>query len=177
MHQLVASNVEALGEVLAFLEELSSEDYRLKSEINRYSIGRHLRHLLDFYTALKAGVEAGLVDYDVRHRDCELEEDLVAGREAVLGMARWLESMGGEDIPIRIKTEISLRHCRPAVLESRLSRELCYLANHTIHHLAYMALLAGLSGALLSRQYGLAPATASHLRSVSPARLPPWTVD
>ena len=178
MRELVASNTEALEQVLLFLGDLSNAQYSAVPPMAQYGIGRHVRHILDLYLALQEGVRSSEVDYDARHRDSDLERNLAASRLAVRGMLCWLQAnIDIDDHTLTIKTEVSLHQCSHATLASTFSRELCYLANHTIHHLAYMALMARQLGVKLSHDYGVAPATASYLRTLSETSLQAETVD
>jgi len=50
-------------------------------------------------------------------------------------------------------------------LDTDLERELLYTLNHTVHHMAYVALLLQSNGEEVNATIGVAPATASHRRT------------
>ena len=51
-------------------------------------------------------------------------------------------------------------------MTSNIGRELLYLINHSIHHMAYATLLARTHGIELPAGIGLAPGTASYERTL-----------
>ncbi len=165
MKELVESNIEVLQQVESFLQSLTAEQYIEISHNNQFGIGRHLRHILDMYSALQEGVLGGIVDYDKRSRGSKIESDIMAAAEALQAMIAWMQQSFSVDATINIKTEINTSKTKSTTLASTISRELCYLSSHTVHHLAYMALLARSLGVKTDPSHGVAPATASYQRS------------
>ena len=67
---------------------------------------------------------------------------------------------------ISVISEIDVSDTQNETYASNIRRELLYLINHTLHHAAYIKLLAQQSGITLSSHIGVAPSTASHLRKL-----------
>ncbi|GAB1264964.1 DinB family protein [Aurantivibrio infirmus] len=172
VQRLVHSNIEALEQILHFLSGLNDENYTTAPSGVQFGIGRHVRHILDMYLALKeglsasAGVKPGLVDYDLRARDSKLESDLPAAKLAINQMLQWLRrDLTETDTDLRIKTEVSIASECSVEIDSNLKRELSYLSTHTVHHLAYIAILAQNLGLSVDDSFGIAPATMSFQRA------------
>jgi len=166
VQRLVQSNIEALEQLARFLSGLDEQTYTKAPNGVRFGIGRHVRHILDMYLALKQGLQSGLVDYDLRARDSQLEKDLPAAKLGINQMLQWLRrDLRETDTKVQIKTEVSIASECSVEIESNLKRELSYLSTHTVHHLAYIAILAQNLGLRVDKSFGVAPATMSFQRS------------
>ena len=164
---LTRSNIETLSQVLQLLLKLSDAQYVRKQSVSVSSVGQHIRHIVDHYSALSEGHDAGYVNYNKRNRCCEIEYSRAEGIAAIRITMAWLNSYFRKDKKILINTEISLTEQNSEVLDSTLSRELYHLMSHTTHHLAYIALLVKNQGVQLSEAIGVAPATATWQRQAA----------
>lgn len=101
--------------------------------------GKHLRHALEHFTALLGGLETGVVDYDARSRDAELENDSTAFCHALDDLSAALEALSGENLGRRLVVrQMAASDCPPIEMFSNLERELVFLSGHAIHHLAVL---------------------------------------
>jgi len=68
------------------------------------SIGSHLRHGLEHMICFLDGLESGVVDYDLRLRDEQLETDMENAQEVIGVLRERLLSIAGETIekPLRL---------------------------------------------------------------------------
>ncbi len=164
MKQLREATIEALVQVEQLILMCSPDNYNLPSAHSSSGIGRHVRHILDHFLAVRAGLDSGIVDYNMRNRDCRLEDDPELALELVDQIKSWLIELTFEDQPITIESEISVNATLSTEMPSTLSRELCYLINHTIHHVAYATLVAKQIGIGVDQELGIAPGTATYLR-------------
>lgn len=132
-------------------------------------VGKHIRHILDHLRAFQLGVENGTIDYNLRSRESEIERNPQIAEQSLLQFTVWLGSQSFEDsqAPVTVISEISTHHCESVRVMSNAHRELIYLINHTLHHVAYAKLIATLLGVSLPEHLGVAPATATHLREAS----------
>lgn len=159
------ANVDALEQLETIIRSVTPTDYSTPVKMGAYNIGRHVRHITDHYLALKKGVSKGLVDYDLRNRDSDVETNSHNALQLIDVIKDWLVNDLYSDQVVSIKTEVTLYETNSLTISSTLQRELIYLVNHTVHHVAYMALLAQQLGAHLDSNIGLAPCTASYMRS------------
>lgn len=166
MNNLLNANLEAVDQVLATIDALSDDQYRDRVD-GRSQPGSHVRHILDHYHALREGLLTGTVDFDKRRRECAAESDRAVARQDLNAVKQWLCALPTEPMALRVKSEVSVRDCCSVIIDSDTQRELLYVLNHTIHHMAYVALLLQMNGVSVDKEIGLAPATATHLRAVT----------
>ena len=128
----------------------------------RGAVGAHVRHVLDHYESFLHGLESGRVDYDRREREREVERDPALARERLETCARRLEALGRSepDRPLVVRTECAPGRSREGA--SSLGRELQFLASHTVHHYALIAVLVRLWGVAPDDDFGVAPSTLAY---------------
>ncbi|MBT5032837.1 MAG: hypothetical protein HOM55_11140 [Proteobacteria bacterium] len=165
MQVIVNANVEALQKIIELIRIASGTSYHKTPPTGGSTIGRHVRHVLDHFDALKTGLAKGKIDYDQRHRDCVIETDARLATTHTKSIIDWLLKHAKTDKALNIKTEVSAVLQQPQTVSSSLKRELVYLMNHTIHHSAYTALLLKSFGEVVDESIGLAPATQIYLNS------------
>jgi hypothetical protein len=129
----------------------------------RYPIGSHLRHTIEHFHCFFAGLDAGVVDYDARPRDEELERSMDRFRDVLNDVRGQLGAIATESLsrPIRIR-QIAALDSEPSVFESNIARELAFLSSHTIHHLALVVHLCREHEVDLPEDISLAFSTAAH---------------
>jgi len=123
------------------------------------SIGAHLRHILDFYSAFYYGLKKGHIDYDERQRDPLVENELASALQQIsivieqLGTLRFRED---RDVTIHIAVEVTTDE---SVSHSNIIRELQSLHSHTTHHMAIIAIALKLHNIEVDDNFGKAPST------------------
>ncbi len=129
----------------------------------RYPIGSHLRHTIEHFQCFLSGLATGVVDYDARARDEELERSMDRFREVLNDVRAELSALdaGSLSRQIRIR-QIAALESEPSVFESNVARELAFLSSHTIHHLALVVHLCREHDVDLPEDISLAFSTAAH---------------
>ena len=139
-------------------------------------VGAHLRHLIEHYEALVWPSEAGVVDYDRRPRDRELERRPAVARARLEALqARLLQWTDARlKAPLEVRGQGGLVGEFDFAVVSSVGRELVFVASHAIHHFALLRAHCKQVGVPMLPEFGLAPATARHERAaqvVSPTPL------
>lgn len=165
--QLLKASTEVLEQVLSVIETSKDLGYEEVAEGMTSSVGCHLRHVFDHYIALQKGLAISEIDYDLRSRGSKVETCPVSAREYVLELLDWLEKNITEDVKLNIRTEVSVLNKEQMLIESSLKRELVYILSHTVHHIAQMSLALRILGVTVDEHIGIAPATATYLRTVN----------
>jgi len=164
LNKLIDANLQAIDQVLEVVTALSVASY--KARVNgRSQPGAHIRHVLDHYISLQQGIDTGIVDYDHRRRDCQAESCPEVAINELTIIRQWLRELPSENLALQVKSEVSLCDSCSITLDTDLERELLYTLNHTVHHMAYVALLLQSNGEEVNATIGVAPATASHRRT------------
>ena len=113
-----------------------------------------------------AGWNAGRVDYDERERESRIEND----REYAVGVTcrimQQLEQIrpDGGARPLQVKLDCGGQEDQDNWSESSVARELQFLAGHTIHHYALIAVILRLENKEPAEGFGVAPSTLKYLR-------------
>ena len=163
MNTLVAANISCLEQGLAFLGNLPAGLYTDSCpELFNSSIGGHIRHNLDHYSAFLNGYGAGNVDYDKRDRDSEVESDPEVAIRLMLEIRKQLEEIPEEDDGRLIRSRMD-DGGDSGWSETSVRRELQFLLSHTIHHYALIVSLAVRHGMVdFPKGFGVAPSTLNY---------------
>ncbi|MFT7009247.1 MAG: hypothetical protein ACJAXJ_003795 [Colwellia sp.] len=168
---MLTSQLEIIKQGQNYLNVLinknSNEDYgKVFSPLFISSAGAHMRHIIDHYLALIAGLQSGKVDYDVRHRNAKVEQDPTLALEKLTQISCWLKSLSGSDLTrvLTLSTEISVHEQKVQSVPTSLARELVFTGSHAVHHYAMIAQIAQQQKMVLPSSFGIAPATATYLR-------------
>lgn len=133
---LVAKNTETLLQLRTVLRSLAQSSYTQLNKKGNASVGQHVRHTLEFYQCLLQA--KSVVNYDLRKRDLLIESSasyaVVVLEEVLNALSRFeqdknLESISGIDQDAELQ------------LSSSLARELFYVLEHAIHHMALIKVL------------------------------------
>jgi len=134
----------------------------------RYAIGSHLRHTIEHFQCFLAGVTSGLVDYDARARDEDLERGIDRFREVLSDVRTALIRLDREPLSGQLKVrQIASLDSDPSEFSSTIERELAFLSSHTIHHLALVVHLCRELGVDLPDEISLAFSTAAHRQAAA----------
>lgn len=159
-------NREVLGQALALVRR------HLGDTGARYAgpVGSHLRHVIEHYDALRAA-GAGVVDYDRRPRDRELECCPQTAERRLLAIDRWLADAGDAALhaPLRVHGRAGLGGERAFTVSSTLGRELVFVAGHAVHHYALVRDHCRRHGIEVDIDFGKAPSTVAHERLAATA--------
>ena len=135
MQPLVAYNVSVLEKIDQVLLQLSDEEMARPSDLLfGSSVGQHFRHILEFYECLLAHVREGSFSYDRRHRNLLIETEVTAARASAVRSISLLKELR-EDRVLAMESELPDTPDMSSQMTT-LKRELAYLADHGVHHLA-----------------------------------------
>jgi len=125
-----------------------------------------MRHVLDHYSSFIAGIRSGVVNYDARERDTPVETDRASGIEQAKSV---VEELLASDLDLKqtVKVIVSANTTEnEAHSESSLGRELQFLASHTVHHYALIAIASRMQGIIPPDTFGIAPSTLKYMQTV-----------
>lgn len=155
------SNIAVLRQLTDFLLQLSDTEYSLALPlISQNTIGKHVRHILEFYTCLLEGIENKSVDYDARKRNLDLENYTQKALETSNFISEKLLNL---DNKVELELFATLPHDR-VKLTTTIERELLYVLEHTIHHFAIIkiAVKNEFPHIKVTDDFGVAYATLQH---------------
>ena len=164
---LTESNIHQLELLVQIVDQLDASLYAAGLPIlEGGSIGKHIRHILDFYLCLQSAMDSGTLCYDHRQREEMLETVPGTARERMHHLAHFLKDIIF-DQEIMMQGE-NIEHSEPTI-KTTLYRELAYAREHTIHHCAIirLALRQVKPEIIIPTEFGIAPSTLRHLASIN----------
>lgn len=156
--------IKQLLSVQSILSQIKDEDYNATlTTLKGASIGKHIRHIVEFYECLLFNNVDNTVNYDTRKRNLLLEENV-----------KYTEDFITEIVDALIKIENNSRVLLIAkyqdqniTMESSIYREITYNIEHTVHHLAIISIAIPIHFNYidLSENFGYADSTIQYLKS------------
>ncbi len=140
------ADIESLSKLnIATLEQLQNVltrmDQQLYTEVNakgNASVGQHVRHTLEFYKCLFNATD--VVSYDQRKRDLLME----SSPEHAIGVTQQILEALQQPLAekaLKLNAKVATNESIGFALPSSFSRELFYVLEHAIHHMALIRML------------------------------------
>lgn len=149
------------------LQQIDPHDYRRTlPEFDGSTLGQHFRHILEFFQCLQKGLGHGQIDYAARERNLLYEDNPLLAAAAFNDFIPLLESYIA-DKELEVKGEFGGAE-RP-VYGSTLGRELLFVYDHAIHHLAMIkvGIRCHFPEIQLDRDLGVSPSTLKSRRAAA----------
>ncbi|TXB64843.1 DinB family protein [Vicingus serpentipes] len=153
-----------LLEIKSLLSNLNTVDYsKSLSLLSASTIGQHVRHILEFYTCLIASKNTGIVNYDNRKRNIEIETNIKFAQEQIDWIIENL-MLDNTNIQFNLEGNYTTESDEIIAIPTTYQRELAYCLEHSIHHQALIKV--GLKELelenVINENFGVAPATIRH---------------
>jgi uncharacterized damage-inducible protein DinB len=131
---LQKTNIEIIDQLIDLLNDIDTQVYKDALQPLHFStVGQHVRHITEFYLCALRGYENGIVDYDARERNILIEIDKDFTVETLEKVKDQLQALNS-DRNMTLKSKFGGDETMN--IPSSFFRELTYLIEHTIHHLA-----------------------------------------
>lgn len=130
-------------------------------------VGAHLRHVIEHHEALVFPATVGVVDYDGRARDRELERNPTLASERLLALhaALGIDTRLSLSAPVQVHGQCGAAGELSFSVASSVARELAFVASHTVHHFALLMPHCRQHGIPTPADFGRAPSTVAHARA------------
>ena len=165
--QLKATGQSILSQVFELTQQLNDAEYTSElSLLNGNTIGKHVRHILEFFGILIDGVPEGTINYDKRKHEPLFETDT----EATLKRIELLmDQIGRLNTAGEIFLEVSYtrKGADTIKIKSSIERELAYNIEHAIHHMAIIkiAIQTVFPNVRVAENFGVAYSTVRYQKS------------
>ncbi len=153
-----------LLELKHILNKVKESDYnRVIPVLENSTLGKHVRHILEFYECLFISNSGDMVCYDDRRRNLLLEENVRFASDYIDEIIDKIEQV---DINKRLLLKSKYEEL-DIIMESSLFREITYNIEHTVHHLAIIriAVSSELKYINLSSDFGYANSTIQFMKA------------
>jgi len=162
----ITNNVGALLQGIELLERIDDELYKsTERAVCSSAVGGHVRHIVDYYGLMLAGVPSGRIDYDLRDRDPMIESDRCTGIARLRSLVDELQSFDLTAAPSTVEVKVDLPEGEePVWSRSSLDRELQFILSHTVHHFALIGTILRLNGCEPGEEFGVATSTLRYMK-------------
>lgn len=157
-------------QAIDLLDGMSLREYQQKLPPHfPSSIGSHMRHIIDHFLALMNGYSDAHIDYNVRHRQNDVEQFPNAAIEKFEEISLWLDNLPEEalDKVLKICAEVDVSRTHSTTCTSTLERELVFASSHAIHHYALVRIICSMQNKPVPEFFGFAPATITHINKTA----------
>jgi len=143
------------------LNKLSQQEYVLPcSTLFKNTIGQHVRHIIELYQCLDNGYESGIVNYEKRKRDREIETN----KDFATNLLREVYAqLNKPDKTLVLEAAYDDHNDQPICINTNYHREIAYNLEHTIHHMALIRVgINEIAAIKLPEDFGVASSTVKH---------------
>jgi hypothetical protein len=121
-----------------------------------------VRHIIELFQCLEKGYDLGVVDYEKRKRDKEIETDKALACSLLLEISGSLHKV---NIDLQLTASYDDPVSEPVVMTTNYYREIAYNLEHTIHHMALIRVgITEVSDLAMPEEFGVASSTIKHRR-------------
>ncbi|HEY1018627.1 MAG TPA: hypothetical protein VGE25_06510 [Sediminibacterium sp.] len=159
---------EAIGHVFVQLQDvlanISSSQYRQASQrLSGATIGQHVRHVIELFLCLETGYAHGVINYEKRNRDIQIETDKTMAADLLQNL---YTRIGKADTSLLLAFSGDSSAEATITISTNYYRELLYNLEHTVHHMALIRVaVAEVSDLLLPDGFGVASSTLKYRAS------------
>lgn len=155
---------ELIDQIISTMKQISSDDFCRPLEIyNGSTIGKHFRHIYDFFNCLVIQNDQVNIDYCVRGRDERIESEVHHSIEAFQKLKIEISSLN-ETREITVHADFEIKNGERPVVNTSIGREIMYAYDHAVHHLAIVkiGLKAIRPDLKINQDLGVAASTLRH---------------
>ncbi len=164
MQEIKSIAIDIIAQLKNLADQLSDDEFSsdLPVLLNN-SIGKHYRHIIEFFMILLSESESGSINYDRREHDPELEQDrlkCISRLNSILAdLPDWIPEK-----EIEFNASYSLENEELIRITTNLQREYIYNIEHAIHHMAIIRIAVehDFPGLALPQYFGFAYSTIKH---------------
>jgi uncharacterized damage-inducible protein DinB len=130
------------------------------------TLGKHVRHIIEFFEILIVGSSSGVINYDKRKHASEFEISRAAALQKLQQLARDVEKIAN-DKEVHLEVSYVDTDASAVMIKSSVERELAYNIEHTIHHMAIIkiAIQTVYPAIEVDRNFGLAYSTVRYQKA------------
>lgn len=146
------------------IDQLTNEQYSQPVDaLSNATIGQHVRHIIELFMCLENGYREGVVNYEKRKRDHDIETNKAFAVQLLHTI------VAGLDKPNKtLMLEAGYDDLSEDVIaiETNYLREVVYNLEHTVHHMALIRVgITALSEITLAEGYGVASSTIKYRKT------------
>lgn len=155
-------SIEILNQLGSLISRLPKEAYfEPLACLQESSIGKHVRHIVEFFDCLLDGIPDGMVNYDLRKRSLRLETEPMHALERIALIQREIPEIREANFALQADFGNGNQDFPTSV-----SRELAFCMDHCVHHLALIraGMLQHFPSIAVEEDFGVAFSTLRYLQ-------------
>jgi hypothetical protein len=134
MEQLQQAVKGVFFQLSATLSQLTHEQYvQPCKNLFGNTIGQHVRHIIELFQCLEKGYEGGIVNYEKRNRDRQIETDHELACRLLLEIH---DELAKPNRDLVLEATYDEQQEDYLNIQTNVKREIAYNLEHTIHHMA-----------------------------------------
>lgn len=147
------------------IDKLNDEQFTYScSQLNKASIGQHVRHIIELCQELEKGYVSGVVNYEKRIRDHRIETNRVVAKELLKDL---FEAFNKPDKELMLEVCYDDNSSDTLHIATNYYREIAYNLEHTIHHMALIRIgINEVAPLQLPEDFGVASSTMKYRKNV-----------
>jgi hypothetical protein len=148
----------ALQQLREALQHLSNEQYMQPVvALSNATIGQHVRHILELFICLEHGYESGVINYERRKRDIQIETD----KEFSRSLSEIIyKNLHRKNKSLLLEASYDEHSGKLVTIDTNYYREVAYNLEHTVHHMALIRVgFNEISSMILPESFGVAAST------------------
>jgi len=166
----VESSDKIFTQLNSILSQLNNSQYgEALSILNGSSIGKHVRHIIEFYQCIIESIPGGNLDYSKRLRNGDIETNTALASSIIDKCLSSMHLLQAQQ-PLLVIPDFDPdnMHGKEIAVSSSVGREIMYAYDHAIHHLAIIKI--GIKESFpkieISDSLGVAPSTLRYENSL-----------
>ena len=134
INKLKQNSITILNQIANLVSQLHDNDYSTQLDLlSNNTIAKHIRHILELYVQLIAGIEQKEINYDKRERNLLIEHNRTYTLDFITELSERIKTIQYIDDVLYLNTLINQDEI---LVKSSIERELTYNIEHAIHHMA-----------------------------------------
>ena len=126
-----------LSQLTDLVAQIHESDFTKPSDqLSQSTIGQHLRHTLEFFICFESGYQHGVINYDKRAHDKQIERDKYIALATNGRIEAFVKSFEEKELKLEVGYDLSQDEF--VTINTTAMRELVYNIEHAVHHMAIM---------------------------------------
>ena len=166
INKLKQNSITILNQIANLVTQLNDNHYSEQLDLlSNNTIAKHIRHILELYVQLIAGIEQKEINYDKRERNLLIEHNRTYTLDFITELSEKIKTIQYIDDVLYLNTLINQDEI---LVKSSIERELTYNIEHAIHHMAIIKI--GIKSIhpdfMFPENFGVASSTVRHQQHV-----------
>jgi len=153
-----------INQIIDVLDQIPQEDFNRTLDVyENATLGKHFRHIYEFFDCLLDQCDCGELDYGKRKREGSIENSAAIAKDHFISLLDRMSCLE-EDQTLHVYTDFADEYGIRHTVKTTVGREIMYAYDHAVHHLAIVriGLLSLSTEIVMDNTLGIAASTIKH---------------